>query len=244
MKWIRAALFFVVVGLTTAYYTLKSLVVYYLGILLNKENLSKAPHEVATQWARSIMFLTPGWRIEVTGSEHLPPDGKAVVIVANHESATDILAMYYLGIQFRWLAKKEVFELPLIGKAMSLAGYVPIDRKDPDSHKEALAKSAEWLSKGIPMFFFPEGTRSDTGKVKKFKRGAFRLANENDVEVLPVCIKGAGRLLKKGTVFPCTAVVFVHILPMMKQRKNESTEEFAGRVQLEVEHCHNSQELS
>jgi len=238
MKWFRSGSFFAVVAVTTTYYTTMSGIAHYVSLFKGKHHPSNASHDVASRWARSIMRLTPGWKINVEGKENLPKFGEACVIVANHESATDILAMYYLGVQFRWLAKREIFKLPLIGNSMKWAGYVPIDRNDTDSHRKALRTSAEWLENGTPMFFFPEGTRSKTGKVKKFKRGAFKLASDCSASVLPVCIKGAGKLLQKGTMIPRPATVYVKVLPKITKNEDETVDQFTTRVQTTIEKHH------
>lgn len=91
---------------------------------------------------------------------------------------------------------------------MAWCGYIPINRGDPTSHKEALAKAARWLQMGTPMFFFPEGTRSHDGTLKPFKVGAFKIADENGVSVVPIAIKGAKDLLPKGSAVPGKATLF------------------------------------
>ena len=240
MKWLRSGYFYIVLGVTTTIYTAKSFLWHYYAQFSAKGDPSDASHKVASRWARSIMCWTPGWTIQVTGEEHLPKLGQACVIVANHESGTDILAMYYLGIQFRWLAKKELFSYPLIGSSMKWAGYVPIVRTNTDSQRQALVTSAAWLKKGTPMFFFPEGTRSTTGTLKKFKKGAFKLAKDCTVPILPVCIKGAGNLLQKGTMIPHSATVYVKVLPQIAINEDESVENFANRVQNEISLHHDT----
>lgn len=231
-------LFFVT---TVGFTTLNALVMAYYaltGQLRDQRTVSSRIHKIATIWARSILALMPGWLIRVEGREHLPDSNTACVIVANHESATDILAMYYVGMQFRWLAKKEVFRVPFMGSSMKWAGYVSIDRADRDSSRKALETSTAWIKRSIPMFFFPEGTRSTSGHVGKFKFGAFKLAYDTQVPVLPICIKGAGRLMEKGRGRPQAATVFVRILPTMTIYPGESVEEFTQRVRDEIKFHH------
>lgn len=184
-------------------------------------NDGRGVHEVASVWARTIMRLTPGWTVSVEGREHLPPEGQAFVIVANHESMCDILAMYYLGIQFRWLSKDEVFKVPLIGDAMRWAQYVPVKRGDHESQKRSYEESLKRLALGIPMFFFPEGTRSVDGRIKEFKSGAFRLAREMQVPVVPIVIHGAGNMLRKGSGIPGRSHVVIKILPALPPPKED-----------------------
>ncbi len=171
-------------------------------------------HKIAILWGQTIMKLMPGWSIAIEGRENLPGPGVPVVMVANHESMTDIWAMYYLGCQFRWLSKDTVFRLPMIGVAMKWCGYVPVNRKSRESGAEAMRQSAVKLAMGLPMFFFPEGTRSMDGKIKPFKLGAFKLAQSAGVSVVPIVIHGAGELFAKGSLIPGTsAKVRLRVLP-------------------------------
>jgi 1-acyl-sn-glycerol-3-phosphate acyltransferase len=96
---------------------------------------------------------------------------------------------------------------------MRWAGYVPIRRGDKDSHGVAMQAAKERLHAGIAMFFFPEGTRSVDGRIKEFKTGAFRLAVENNVPIVPIALKGAGNLLPKGSWKPGRAHVSIKVLP-------------------------------
>jgi 1-acyl-sn-glycerol-3-phosphate acyltransferase len=168
----------------------------------------------------------------VLGLEHLPKHRKdpPVVMVANHQSGADIWALYLTGAQFRWLSKQEVFNLPLIGSAMRWAGYVPIHRGDRQSHSRALKQSGEWLDKGISMVFFPEGTRSEDGRLKPFKAGAFKLAIEHKVGVQPIIIKGTRDMMQKKSLMPAPAELEVEVLPVIFPTENETSEDFAQRV--------------
>jgi 1-acyl-sn-glycerol-3-phosphate acyltransferase len=231
MDILKTPVFLAVAVSSTIYHSGMSAFVHYKNKLVNNPKTTHACHKVATKWAQTILNYTPGWEINISGQENLLSDGTPCVIVANHESSTDILAMYYLGVQFRWLAKKEIFSIPLVGKSMKWAGYVPLDRSSKESALDALKISADWLKSGTPMFFFPEGTRSTTGKVKKFKPGAFKLAIDCNVPIVPVVIKGAGNLLKKGSMQPNSATVLVKILPKITARTDETVEQFSLRTQ-------------
>jgi 1-acyl-sn-glycerol-3-phosphate acyltransferase len=238
MGLIATTYFWILVSTATFVFTCLNFLTVGFCKITGKLDTSLRIHKIASYWARTIMFLVPKWHINVEGRENLPGPGRACVIVANHESATDILAMYYLGIQFRWLAKKEIFKIPLLGISMKWAGYVPIDRNSRDSHRRALSTSADRLKAGIPMFFFPEGTRSTTGHVGKFKAGAFKLACDSNVPILPICIKGAGNLLEKGRGRPRAATVQVKILPEVISQPNENADDFANRVQKQIVEHH------
>jgi 1-acyl-sn-glycerol-3-phosphate acyltransferase len=234
----RSFIFRLFAGLV--FYTLSTLLTIFwssvimLGRLLPAESEAahtKRAHRSAGRWGTSIFSVIPGWNVEVSGWEYLPQDGDPVVMVANHESLVDILVMYFLGVQFRWLSKESVFKIPFVGPSMRACGYIPIRRGDRNSHEEALAASGEWLRKGINMFFFAEGTRSEIpGQMRPFKIGAFKLASECGVDVLPVAIRGAGKLWRKNGKLPDSATVRLRVLPRTRMLEGETYEAYAARV--------------
>ena len=231
-RYLTALIFWINFVMVTALLFLWLLLVVAYYRLFDRENLSIGAHSVAILWGRSIMFLTPGWHYRVHGLEHLPRRGEApVVMVANHQSAADIWALYLTGAQFRWLSKDDVFKVPLIGQAMRWAGYVPINRSRRGSHTAALRASSQWIRRGISMVFFPEGTRSEDGRLKEFKIGAFRLAVEEKVDILPLAIQGTRNMVQKKAAIPCPAQLEIQILPRMSPLPDESFEEYAARAQ-------------
>ncbi|MFA5391553.1 MAG: lysophospholipid acyltransferase family protein, partial [Candidatus Omnitrophota bacterium] len=120
------------------------------------------------------------------------------IIVANHQSLLDILAVCAaLPINFKFLAKRELFQIPLMGWAMASAGYIPVDRASHKSGREAMMRITRVLEEGVSVLLFPEGTRSPDGKIRAFKMGAFKLALDNKVEILPVVVDGTGQALPK-----------------------------------------------
>ena len=202
----------------------------WLRALLLGSDRGRLGHQIATIWGKLVFNLTPGWKIGVSGQENLPNKNTPVVMVANHESMTDIWAIYFINAQFRWLSKEEVFKVPMIGHCMRICNYVAIKRGNRGSHEQAMTESADLIRAGLSMLFFPEGTRSETGELKPFKIGAFKLAREMNVPVLPIAMHGAGKLLRKGTLSPCAASVKIKILPEVYDNPEESIEQFAERV--------------
>lgn len=199
--------------------------------LFRPSDLSKGAHWVATIWGRTLVLFTPGWRYKVLGKENLPKAGSApVVMVANHQSAADIWALYLTGAQFRWLSKDAVFRVPIIGTAMRWAGYVPIKRGDRSSHGSAMQASARWLRQGISMVFFPEGTRSEDGRLKEFKPGAFRLAIDEKVDILPIVLRGTRDMVQKKSGIPRPARLEIEVLPRVPHKPGESLDSFGERV--------------
>jgi len=242
IQWIRTTYFWVAGVTVTFFCYVLCIVPTFLSLFTDKYQHGKGIHRIASFWGRTIIQMMPGWKIEVTGKENLPADGEPVVIVANHESMSDIWAMYYLGIQFRWLSKDSVFKIPMVGHAMKWAGYIPITRGNKGSHIEAMRQSADRLKKGIPMFFFPEGTRSEDGVIKEFKIGAFKLARDLQASVLPIAIHGAADLMRKGSSHPSMrATVRLKILPKLPPPAlaNENLELYAEQVRQVIITGHN-----
>ncbi|MBP6219197.1 MAG: 1-acyl-sn-glycerol-3-phosphate acyltransferase [Oligoflexales bacterium] len=203
-------------------------------------------HMIASQWGQTVFRLTPGWRVRIIGKENLPGyvDGQGFrerlpfIMVANHESASDIFAIYLLQLQFRWLAKAEMFKLPGIGMSMKWSGYVSVDRKDRNSRRTALERSAKILKESTPMLFFPEGTRSTAGQPQKFKAGAFILAKQLKLPIVPVILHGTSHLLKKGSLCPNRAMITIKVLPAEFSSEEEPEEAFTDRIEqlVRVEH--------
>ena len=147
-------------------------------------------------WSSLYLWVNPFWSLQKTGLERVDPK-KAYVIVANHQSMADIICVFNSFLHFKWVAKKVLFKVPLLGWNMSLNGYVPIDRGNPESREKCLRECREWLVKGSSVFFFPEGTRSQDGKLREFKPGAFRLAVESGCDVLPIVIRNSLHAIPK-----------------------------------------------
>lgn len=183
-------------------------------IALPFDRKKNVPHWFARLWARSLMWANPACVVTVRGEENLAKIGGdgAAVICANHESMADIIALFYLGHPFKWIAKQSLFFVPMVGWAMWFAGYIPLRRGKKDSIVACMAKSADWLRRGVSIAMFPEGTRSEDGRVKPFKEGAFRLAVETGAPILPVALEGPRSLLEKGSwIFASRAHLVVHV---------------------------------
>lgn len=201
-----------------------------------KNGVSCRGHNMAGIWGRSIFSVVPGWKVEVEGRENIPGPDDPVVMVANHESMVDILVMYFLRTQFRWLSKASVFRIPIVGPAMLVCGHIPVHRGEKSSHEIALATSAERIRSGISMFFFPEGTRSEIpGQMRPFKVGAFKLSAECGVDVLPIALIGTGKVWRKNGKLPDAATVRIKVLPRTRKIEGETYEAYASRVRSMIE---------
>ena len=153
-------------------------------------------HLFSCFWAQLYFYVNPHWSLKVEGREHLPWRG-AAVLVSNHESLGDILALFGLYRPFKWVSKASVFKVPFLGWNMTLNGYVPLLRGDAQSVSRMLDHCDRWLSRGVPVLMFPEGTRSADGEVKAFKDGAFRMAVKQGCPVIPIAISGMRTSLPK-----------------------------------------------
>jgi 1-acyl-sn-glycerol-3-phosphate acyltransferase len=182
---------------TLTYSTFGILIVRPLSFLIDKKLFGM--HRVASIWASSMVTLNPSWRIQASGQENIVKH-KAYVVVANHQSIADIAAVLSaLPLHFKFVAKKELYTIPFLGWHMALAGYMALDRSSRESGKNVLLESRSWLRKGVSVLFFPEGTRSLDGAIHAFKIGAFKLARDQNIEILPVVIDGTGDCIPKHT---------------------------------------------
>jgi 1-acyl-sn-glycerol-3-phosphate acyltransferase len=171
-----------------------------------------ALHAYSCAWATFYVAANPLWKVRVEGRERLPRG--AAVLVANHLSILDILALYALFRQFKWVAKAELFRIPVVGWNMALNGYVPVRRGDPESARRMMDRCRRHLERGSPVLFFPEGTRSPDGRLRAFKDGAFRLAHEVGCPVVPIAVSGTGEALPKyGLVLRRRMEATVRVLP-------------------------------
>lgn len=148
-------------------------------------------------WARLICWCA-GVRVTVSGHENLDPD-TTYIFAANHQSQFDIFALQgYLGFDFRWMAKKELFAIPIFGAGMRAAGYISVDRSHGRKALQSLNEAAQQISDGTSVIIFPEGTRSRDGQLHSFKSGAMVLAIKARVPIVPVAIIGTHEVLAKG----------------------------------------------
>jgi 1-acyl-sn-glycerol-3-phosphate acyltransferase len=152
---------------------------------------------IVAAWARTILRLA-GVRIEIVGRELLPPED-AQLFVSTHQSMLDIPALFALvPARTRFVAKRSLFRIPLFGQAIGLLGFVPIDRDDRRAARGALDRAGELARQRRPVLVFPEGTRSK-GSLLPFKRGAFELAVQHRLPVIPVACLGGSACLPPGS---------------------------------------------
>ena len=158
---------------------------------------------VARLWG-NLNLWAAGVKVNVTGLENINNYGP-YIFVSNHQGWFDIFAaLGKLPLRFSWLAKQELFKIPVFGAAMHRAGYIPIDRKDHRKAMSGLNTAAEMIRQGTSVFIFPEGTRSADGVIRDFKKGWLALATKSQQPVVPISISGSYRILlkKSCTIHP------------------------------------------
>lgn len=162
-------------------------------------------------WARLACWLTPVLAF-VKGKENIE-NRKSYIIVSNHQTGWDIFLLYgYLPIDFRWIMKKELRKVPFIGYASEKVGHVFIDRSSPRAAVKSLEEAKNKLVNGSSVVIFPEGTRSRGKQMRPFKKGAFKLAFELGLDILPVTIVNSYKIKRKGffNIVPACAGLIIH----------------------------------
>ena len=154
-------------------------------------------------------YVFPFWHVRIQGRQ---PDRGAYVCTSNHQSFLDIFAMSRQRREMKWIAKEEIFKLPFFGLYFKLSGDIPVNRGDRESGGAALQKARWYLDHGMPVMIFPEGTRSRDGRMGPFKPGAFRLAIEAQVPVLPVAVTGSADGMPKGSPWIRPTLVLIRVL--------------------------------
>jgi 1-acyl-sn-glycerol-3-phosphate acyltransferase len=162
-------------------------------------------------------------RIDVKGREKIVR-GTTYVIISNHQSILDTLLLYGLRYKYKWISKIENVKVPILGWYLKMADYIIVDRGNEESKNEMLLKSYNCLKNGISLMIFPEGTRSLNAEIGFFKRGAFQLAIQADVAILPVLIDGTGDILPKhGLIFNTGHPLRIRVLePVLPSSFNTS----------------------
>ena len=174
-------------------------------------------------WVTLKLFLIP---VSVEGRNHLEK-GQSYVFVANHQGAFDIFLVYaYLGADFRWMMKHQLMKIPFVGIACKASKQIMIDKSGPKRIRESYEEAMHIMRKGISMMVFPEGSRTFTGHMGKFRRGAFMLADELQLPVVPLTINGSFHIMPRMRDWhflnwhPMTLTIHQPFYPIGKGRDN------------------------
>lgn len=152
-----------------------------------------------TSWARLNLAVSM-IKVEVEGQEKIDPQ-HSYIVVANHQSLIDIYLLYgCAGLEIKWVMKRELRSVPVIGLACQVMGHIYIDRSDSEAAIASINRARSRIRDGVSVVFFPEGTRSRSGELLPFKKGAFRLAQELGLPILPVSIHNTNKVLPSDTM--------------------------------------------
>jgi 1-acyl-sn-glycerol-3-phosphate acyltransferase len=157
----------------------------------------KLLHRQCFWWSDAIIGLNPYWKVKVRGLENADPK-RTYVIVANHQSLADIVVLYQTRLQFKWVAKEDLFSIPFLGWCLGLCKHIRLKRKDHGSIRDVYREAIHYLRSGMSVLFFPEGTRSETDVMNPFQSGAFKLALSEKLPILPIAIRGTRDAIPKG----------------------------------------------
>lgn len=204
----------------------------YLLVLRTSE---KTAQVAPTIWARMILAVS-GVKVRVEGLANLEA-GKSYIFAANHQSQFDIFCLQgYFPWDFRWLAKKELFQIPIFGPALRRSGNIPVDRDSGRRAMQSLAEAAERIKGGTSVVIFPEGTRSADGTLLPFKAGGMVIAIKAGVGVVPMAICGSRHVLPKGSLVPRSGEVVIRLGPPVDARAYgmKEKQELADHLQARV----------
>jgi 1-acyl-sn-glycerol-3-phosphate acyltransferase len=187
-------------------------------------------HTFICRFVFSYLKLNPFWKVRIDSRDRIPD--RPSVIVANHQSMADIVVCMGLFRQFKFVSKSSLFSIPLVGWMMRLAKYVSVERGKVKSTQQMLDRCRDWLHRGISVLIFPEGTYSTDGQLLPFKRGAFLLAIDESVPLVPVMIQGtSGLVIGDGPWFNPRCKIEVRVLPPVEPAQlGPSDEELADRI--------------
>ena len=161
---------------------------------------------IAPWWGKIIIFITFS-RVKMTVSSKLD-NKQSYIVVCNHQSLYDVLTVYgYLPVEIKWIMKKELEKMPFVGMSCKTLGHIFIDRSNSDVARQSLLDAKDKITDGVSAFFFPEGTRSTNGQLKIFKKGAFRMAKELNLPILPVTISGANKVMAANSLTICPHLI-------------------------------------
>lgn len=183
-----------------------------------------------------ISRINSNWNITIEGAGKID-DRQPFIVVSNHLSNADIPLISNLPWEMKWVAKKELFEIPVLGRMMKWASDIPVDRKASNRRVHVFEKCSYFLEKNCSVMFFPEGTRSRDGRLKRFTMGAFDLAIQKQVPILPVVIDGTQECLPKKTwVFTKDVYVNLKVLdPVVPDcSSGEEAKELMERVRIKM----------
>ena len=201
------------------------------------DRYNRLPNRVIKWLSWVMMKINPGWSWEVKGAD---PEKikRPTIVVANHQSFLDLPLLYLLPWTMKWVAKKDLFKIPVLGWIIFMTGQIAIDRRSMRSVK-TLDSLVEPIRQGIPGMIFPEGTRTPDGELKPFKSGAFKLAKRYNFNILPIVLEGGFRAMPPGSWAPSIKQHFlVSVLDPVDPGDYDSEDELKEAVYLLIQEEH------
>lgn len=185
----------------------------------------KVVHELSRALVYMFVMVPPLWKRKIEGLENIEKD-KPYVIVINHQSMVDVMMLYLVPMIFRWVSKKEVHRIPFIGRFLMMHGDIAIDRKQGSkAMRKVMEQGKMWLGRGVSVAMFPEGTRSKDGEIHRFKAGAFALAKDAGVAILPVIMEGSSSMIKPSLMVNWRNEFVIKVLPAISAEQVAATEQ-------------------
>ena len=187
------------------WFAIGTLIVLWVPVLLVVRAVDRDPAHYYTGYTlrilgRLLTYVNPFWEVHLEGPFPENPR-RPYVVVGNHFSQADPPVLSHVPWEMKWVAKKELFALPFAGWLLRLSGDISVDRSRKKSRAQVLTTARDYLAKRCSVMFFPEGTRSRDGRVQRFSDGAFRLAIEEGVPVLPIALDGTHEALPKHSIW-------------------------------------------
>ena len=222
-QWFVALPVFAVITLFTAVTTM---------IFVHWRN-SEWLHRIQQFWSRSFFYLlfVP---VEISGTENIRP-GQSYVFVSNHQSMADVFLVYgWLPVIFKWVMKQELRKIPFVGSACAAAGHIFLERGRTKSVVSTVKKAESVLHDGVCVVIFPEGTRTRDGSVGRFKRGAFGIAEDLGLPVIPISLTNCYELMPKGRFYAKHCKVRMHVGKEVSLTNFAGQDEAISRIREEV----------
>jgi len=186
-------------------------------------------HTIQSTWAKLFcwLFFIP---VSVQGIDYIRPN-QSYVFVSNHQSYFDIFLIYgWLPVVFKWLMKKEISRIPIVGTACKAAGHIAVDRSHAKAAADSLLEIEKQLVNGVSTVIFPEGTRTHDGEVARFKRGAFQIAWELNLPVIPIRIDGCYQVMSRHARSVTRHPISMTVMPELNLHQFASMEEATAAV--------------
>lgn len=196
MKTIYSILVWLIYGISFVFSLIFTFIAFIATFWFDKHRF--IPNKVMMFFGRSMVSLNPFWTVTHFGVENVHKGPKGKIVIANHQSFLDMPLLATLPFKMKWVSKKELFNVPVVGWILKMSGHISVDRGTKNAAKSLLAMNPPIEDGGMVMIF-PEGTRSREGKLKTFKKGAFYASKDNNFHILPIVVEGTYKLLPPDT---------------------------------------------